>query len=167
MSIAVLLFLGAVSEFFARAPVSHRTYGQPVSINDVLATMTTSYMLKHAPEDRQLLYVLFSAVPIGLACLWRAFDQRQKHRPKIARAIGAALFLFGAMCAGTMSAFSVISPTMSGGTWIGAVMPAFVLAAIFLAASWPLCFAFRSAEPSTRTSTINGKDSRFEVSSPQ
>ena len=143
--IAVLLFIGAMSEFVQQDPVSYHDPGTPVTINEVLATMTTRYMLKHAPGDRQLLYVAFSALPIVLAYLWRAFDRRQAHRPKVARAFGGTLFIFGAMFAGTLPAFSAISPARSGASPWSAVVPAFALAAIFLAASWPLCFGLRPA----------------------
>jgi hypothetical protein len=143
--IAVLLFVGAMSEFVQQDSVGYHVPGTPVTINEILATMTTSYMLKHAPGDRQLLYVVFSALPIGLAYLWAAFDRRQARRPKIARAFGAALFVFGAMFAGTLPAFSAISPARSGTSPWSAIVPAFALAAVFLAASWPLCFGLRPA----------------------
>jgi hypothetical protein len=143
--IAVLLFISAMSAFIQQDPVSYHVAGTPVTINDVLATMTTSYMLKHAPGDRQLLYVAFSALPILLAYLWRAFDRRQAHRPKVARAFGAALFIFGAMFAGTFPAFSAINPARPEASPWSAAVPAFALAAVFLAASWPLCFSLRPA----------------------
>lgn len=145
ITIAVLLFIGAMSEFLQSDPVVYHVPGQPVTINDVLATMTTSYMLKHASAERQVLYLLFSAVPVGLAYLWAAFDRRQAHRPKVARVFGSVLFLFGAMFAGMLPAFLAISPVKEGSPGAG-LLPAFGFAAAFLAASWPLCFGWRSRD---------------------
>ena len=144
MVITVLLFVGAVSEFVQPDPVTYHLPGQPVTINDVLATMTTSYLLKHAPGDRQLLYVLFSALPIGLAYLWGAFDRKQTHRPIVARFFGGTLFVLGSMCAGVFPAFLMISPMKSAASW-SAIMPIFAFAAVFLATSWPLCFGLSQA----------------------
>jgi hypothetical protein len=141
LAVAVFLFVGAMSEFVQQDPVIYHAPGQPVTINEVLATMTTSYMLKRAPGDRQFMYIVFSALPIGLACLWRAFDRRQTHRPKAVRAFGAVLFVFGSMFAGMIPAFSAISPSLPGRP--SPVAPVFALAAVFLAASWPLCFGLR------------------------
>jgi hypothetical protein len=139
MIITVFFFFGAMSDFIKEDPVVYHVPGQPVTINEVLATMTTSYMLHHASEERQLLYVVFSALPIGLAFLWGAFDRRQSHRSKLARAFGGTLFVFGSMFAGMLPAFSVVNPT-NADKFAATIGPGFALAAVFLAASWPLCF---------------------------
>jgi hypothetical protein len=144
MVITSLLFVGAMSDFVKQDPVVYHVPGQAVTINEVLATMTTSYMLHHAPDDRQFLYVVFSALPIGLACLWGVFDRRQARRPKVARVFGGLLFVMGSGFAGMLPAFSAINPTNAGSLW-HSVVPGFVLAAVFLAASWPLCFRLRLA----------------------
>jgi hypothetical protein len=144
MIITVFLFFGAMSDFIKEDPVVYHVPGQPVTVNEVLATMTTSYMLHHASEERQLLYVVFSVLPIGLAFLWGAFDRRQSHRSKLARAFGGTLFVFGSMFAGMLPAFSVLNPTNADKFWT-TIAPGFVLAAVFLAASWPLCFRLNLA----------------------
>jgi hypothetical protein len=155
MGIAVFLFLGAMSEFVQQDPVSYHLPGQPVTINEVLATMTTSYMLKHAPSDRQLLYVVFSVLPIGLAYLWGAFDRRQAHRPKVARFFGAVLFVFGSMFASVVPAFAAIAPTKLG-TPSPEVVKIVGLALVFLAASWPLCFGRRLASAASQVLRTGG-----------
>ena len=114
MVITVFLFVGAISEFVQPDPVTYHVPGQPVTINDVLATMTTSYLVKHAPGERQFLYVVLSALPIGLAYLWGAFDRKQAHRPKIARFFGGALFVLGSMSAGMHPAFPNHQPDKDG-----------------------------------------------------
>ena len=157
MVITVFLFVGAISEFVQPDPVTYHVPGQPVTINDVLATMTTSYLVKHAPGERQFLYVVLSALPIGLAYLWGAFDRKQAHRPKIARFFGGALFVLGSVSAGMLPAFLIISPTKTGASW-SSIMSTFAFAAVFLAASWPLCFGLsQSSMPNQLSHSAPGR----------